>query len=1231
MKEFSPSPSEPQINEPIAMQPSPVDRATIKRPLDDLPSNQASGYAGFDYKPGLKPKEKPEFKLADVGSAIYEVSAWGLAQRLTEDALRPDYPVPGYNYIEHVDEEFLNDQDIWYFVNDVNSSQTKANNNKLRREKNAAQGIENYPWRFAGAYIGEGLIDPVNWAFPGSRIAGATKEAYELAKTGQAAMTARAIAHIGAEAAVLGAVSGGTQEALIQQTQISRETIDSVYNIMATAALSGVMGSAIPAGVSGYHYSKANSQTANIMAGNTPTPTQAPTSRVYAMDAATKAEMKGDDVVAALPAITKKALNISPAGRLRNSESVSANLASSDLATTSLILNKNLLKNQPTQVAVDEHISQLRNKARKTSLDINSIFMEQQGISESFLGGIRSRIAEARNQGLDRKSFSEAMFFSMESGTPSPHGSVNKAVGRVKEYLTDIKQELVSLGKLDKKFLEPEFDNYFTHHWLESVISRNHEGFKLLSYKWYSEVNDFYKAAQPKLKPLVDRVEFAEAELAKANRNLERVLRSPEYKAFQENKKTVQGGLKQLRGTTNDKLKVIKREIAITQKEIKTKGDTATPKDLELLKEKLDLKKEIEEGLGLIKTETKATKGKRFDRQIELEKRIEKFKKKLEDRKEKLYSQIPKKYLTPGGWIPQGDKNPLELHAAAMQTFYRTTGSDTASFINPLIGGGGKNPDPLQARLLTIPHDYSAKGYDGNTIMASDFLSKDIWRMIDNYAGATASTMGFERLARERGFKTTAELKEWYLKNIEADYDEMLRGVSGKKADELVQAKKADFRNLNNLWAQQEAIAGQKLDLFGPKFARFSRRLRQYNSERMLGSAALSSLTDPFVAPFRQGVFNYIQDWAIPFVKQMTGPNKAFKFNKADVQDAGFGIETQMGFIARKMYDNNDLLIEQKWWANIAEPAVNMFGNVTGLSQINDFVQATAGHVSISRTLRNIDKSVSKGKLSEKNRIRLRHLGVSEESEKLIHEMWKEKGGKDRGAYYSNHTDWNINSSERAKAYQEFVGSWQRDLTHSTLRSSVSEQPAFYDSLLGKWFFHFKDYLLASTQKLFLSGVQKIGMREYEVVLASIALVSSGIMSYVFNALVRDPTGSKVDLSPERLLREGLDRSALLGLFMEPINIFQKQGWLPGQTVSRYHSRGILGNWAGPEVGTAQDLADALVNPLVRKIKGEGNYTTKDAEQILRLIPFQNLFYLRYLNQQITKSVAEGLGATPKE
>lgn len=1225
------------LNQPQPEQEVPLKPHQLKKDVGELPSNAASGHPVFNFTQGLKPQPEPEFSFGALGSSLVENSTVGLLYRIGEDMLVGSKPTPNFNFIEHIPDEFLNEEDAYYFANDFNDTQIDQSANKLRREKNNTNFIANFPWTYIGASVPMMFIDPINWAFPGTKIATSAKEAYIAAKAGQAAQTAKQLAIAGGVAAYEGAIAGTAQEVLMHQTQLTRELRDSVYSVLGNSLLSGVVGPAIPLGVYHYNYYKAQSQLNKILAGDNPTPTKAPRSQVFAMMPEERAAMKGDDVVSSLPPFIRKMMNISPAGRLRNSESVSANAASTDLATTSLLLNKNVEKNKATQIAVDEHITQLRGKARATSIDVNKIFMEQQGVSGNF-AGVRSRVQEARGIGLGRKDFSEKMFFSMESGKPSGNSAVDSAVGRVKRYLTETKQELVAMGRLDKKFLEQKFDNYFTHHWLQKEIFRNHEGFKLLSYNWYDETNKYYQANQNVLRPLVNKMEFSQKELDKANRNLSRILNSKDYKAFQKAKSEVLVKSKQDRQTASNTRKFLNDEIKVLRKEItQLKKNPEKVKNLDMSQKRLDdlliKRNDIEADLGLIKTKRKGIKSDRFKRVVELEERLDKYKKLAEKRKEKLYSKIDPKYLTPGGWVPLGNKTPLELHAAAMQTFYRTTGTDVSSFLNPMIGGGaGGKPDPLQARLLTMPHDYTVTRSDGSTVTASDFLSKDIWRMLDNYAGATASTMAFDRIARSRGFKDPIELKEWYLKNIEADYDEMLQGKSGKEALDIGDKKKRnDLKNLNALWDQQHAIAGKSLDLWGPGFAKFMRRLREYNSQRMLGSAAISSLTDPIMVPFRQGVFSWMEDWLIPFARQLGGKNQAIKRNINDIKDAGFALETQAGMIAKKFYDNDDLLIEQKWWHSTAEFFTTSFGNITFLSQIGDFTKAVGGHVSISRTIRNLVNKIERGKINEKTRKRLRKIGISESSEAHIYDMWKEKGGKDRGAYYSNHTEWDINSQERAIAYQEFVNSWQRDITHGNLRSSVAEQPEFYNSTIGKTLFHFKDYMLAANEKLLLSGIQKIGQREYEVLISTMMLISTGAMTYILNSLAKDPTGESLDLSPGKLFREGMDRGAILGLWGEPINMFQKQGYLPGQTVSRYQTRGILGNWVGPEIGVADELRTAIGDPIARKFKDEGNYTTKDALQILRLIPLQNLFYLRYLNEQVTRGVAENLGATPKD
>ena len=98
----------------------------------------------------------------------------------------------------------------------------------------------------------------------------------------------------------------------------------------------------------------------------------------------------------------------------------------------------------------------------------------------------------------------------------------------------------------------------------------------------------------------------------------------------------------------------------------------------------------------------------------------------------------------------------------------------------------------------------------------------------------------------------------------------------------------------------------------------------------------------------------------------------------------------------------------------------------------------------------------------------------------------------------------------------------------------------------------------------------------------------------------------------------------MLGVLMEGYNMGDKL--LGNDGVSRYQSRGITGAFFGPTGGLAEDIA-FLINKFSRSTREDGpELTTKDAEKMMRLMPYQNLFYLYSLNRKVTKQAALGLG-----
>ena len=82
---------------------------------------------------------------------------------------------------------------------------------------------------------------------------------------------------------------------------------------------------------------------------------------------------------------------------------------------------------------------------------------------------------------------------------------------------------------------------------------------------------------------------------------------------------------------------------------------------------------------------------------------------------------------------------------------------------------------------------------------------------------------------------------------------------------------------------------------------------------------------------------------------------------------------------------------------------------------------------------------------------------------------------------------------------------------------------------------------------------------------------------------------------------------------------------LTGEKTTRYASRNIIGTLLGPTAGTVQDIAQtgrAIASPVTGSEVSKG-----DVYAMRRLLPFQNVFYLRSIFDILERKTAESLGA----
>ena len=1249
--------------ESIAMQPvvptgkqglpsNPYQEALTNKQLHSPKDNlQVSEYGGFEFNEGLN-LNKIE---GSVWNAAWHNQALGITADMLIDGLVSSEADPEYNVLNDIPDKFLNENYLQYFINSKNSNQTAALVKSLEREESNRAIEQESPWQYFGASLALTPIDPLFWAFPGTNIATKTRIAWQAAGK---SLTGKMIAKdLGAMALSMGA-EGLTYQGIIElgkhQTQELATVKESVYSTLSAGLLTSVFGVGL---VGGATYIQAHKQAISLLSGADPSVSYVPKNPNFKphgyelLGNVSPAESIGAEAgnfIPGVPKFAQKWIGLSPATQLVESPSINANAFSTDMYSLPLNTSVNVTKNKATEIPMSQVIEQYRKNMNAGMLEVDKIFREQLGVESGWGQGFRARLAEKwlKNGALNRESFSIAVADVMDLGVQSPNPYVNRAAQHIQNNIINpSKQQLVDLGLMNKKFLEPEFDNYFTRMWLRDQIKQNPEDFKQIAYAWFNETNNYYRANFDQIEKLNKPVQLNRKNLDIVNRKIKKRLSSSSYQEFQESKRVAAFAYKAERDLLTNSNKEFKKSLKSIAKEIKASEASKSPKKVidKLKKEAKELERQIklnEKALQAKKTKAKETRSLKDEDITELKSRRDNYKKALEDAEAALYNFIPPKYLTPDGHIPS-IKQAVDLRAAADQTLTRILGMDIDNVMNPILSiGSPSNPNPLQLRAFTIPSGFKTNiaNPDGTlrTITMDQFRSKDIWRMVDNYSKATAAPIGLTSLAKKKGFKDISELKRWYLQNIEKDYLEMRKGKSGKESEKLINRQKKDYQNVETAFQQMYDVAGRSISIMGTGFAKFSRRAKTFNGVTQLGSAALSCIPELAMPLFRQGFLGSIGDWMPTMAKKTLSAGflkgtSAFEDNLKLIKDLNYAINTEIGMRMKAFLNEEDLLIKRNWWAASVEPIVNMFGNITRINQITDLGEGLAGHLSIARTLRILDKKFKKGVYSERDRIRNRSVFLNESDEALIYEMWKEAGSaRYQGSYASNFDQWNINTPERARAADSFKASIVKDINKSAQKASKADMGTIADSDVGSFIFQFKDWMLAANNNLLYSGIQKIGQKEYDVLLSLGAMIGMGQISYIATSLARDPTGESLDLSPLKLTQEGLDRGGVFGVLMEPVNIFSKWGWLPWNSPSRYNNVGIAGVLIGPTLGRAIDTGFDI-GKMAQAAYGNREYSSQDAKAIMRMIPYQNLFYLRYINEQVFLKLAESLGAAEKD
>lgn len=496
---------------------------------------------------------------------------------------------------------------------------------------------------------------------------------------------------------------------------------------------------------------------------------------------------------------------------------------------------------------------------------------------------------------------------------------------------------------------------------------------------------------------------------------------------------------------------------------------------------------------------------------------------------------------------------------------------------------------PLAERVFDIPDE-----------RIEDFLESDADLIAQRYERVMSADI---ELQRKFGSTTMQE----QLDDINTEYADMAKvATTEKERRALEKARREDIRDIE---AMRDLIRGtyrhSSFDDPSATFARVQRVARDMRYMALLGGVTISSFPDIARPVMTAGLYNAFAHGFVPFVTSM----KARKMVKAEAQLAGQVTERVLQGRVAALAELADPYAHGTAFERFVSNSARVFSNLNLLNYWNDTMKQIASGVTMSRL---VDLSRRYSKIKPKDKSYLSFLGIDEVLAGRIAKQFKKHGDTEGGVRIANSDMWDDEVATRA-----FRAAINKDVDSTIVTPGVGDKPIFMNTELGRTVGQFKSFMFAANQRVMLRAAQ----RQDKGTAAGMAMmVAMGAMVYWLKTLQHDP--KKLSDDPRVWLAEGLDRSGLIPVMMEANNIAEKVGFpltfrslSGGGVASRYASRSLPEALLGPSLGQTTDLA------LTLRAIFAGEASESDISAFRRLLPFQNLFYIRGLFDVMQDSV----------
>ncbi|WP_199637002.1 hypothetical protein JEM67_20830 [Serratia sp. PAMC26656] len=539
----------------------------------------------------------------------------------------------------------------------------------------------------------------------------------------------------------------------------------------------------------------------------------------------------------------------------------------------------------------------------------------------------------------------------------------------------------------------------------------------------------------------------------------------------------------------------------------------------------------------------------------------------------------------------------------AMDPLSREEAEDAADeIVNKIIGApSGLVPAQLlpekiigragftKSRSLLIPDE-----------RIEEFLESDINHVMESYLRQVGPEI---ELTAQFGSKDMGE----QIRQVTEEYTQLIKDAkTPKQRAKLEKQREADLRDIG---AMRDRLIGTYGAPKDPRsfFVRAGRVARNINFLRLLGGMTISALPDLARPMMQHGLAKSLRPLGV-MLRNMSSIKVATK----DLREMAVGLDYVLSTRTKAIADLTDPYSRRSALEKGLNWGTQKFGNWSLMNQWNTTLKSWSGLIVQSRILDNAQLLSAGKELPMKEIRKLAQLGIDQSMLGRIAEQYS-KHGEDMDGLLTGHSHlWDDRTVREA-----FQAAVLKDVDSTIVTPGAGDTPLMMSTEAGKIIMQFKTFIFASHNRVLASGIQQGDASFYLGALGSIAL---GAMVYTMK---QNLSGREVDYRPNNLVKEGLDRSGMLGWLSEPVNTVENMSggrfglgaMFGAPPVSRFQSRNAIGALLGPTFDMAGDgavIANGVLN---------GEFDDKQTHAVRKLLPYQNLFYISPLLNRVEEQL----------